>query len=165
MSNISDTCREQLWVTPFRVTGNCLGVVKKEVWEIWNIISISNTSFLVGNQLDRQFLLWYVYLNPLHVLSNYVLILRRTVLLIQHLVLSLCARVIIPDVVLVQLSSWGWAHSCSKHVEDLNKHIIEENVHQVGHLPDSIHFLTCALSNSDFFQTYICPSSCTPISY
>ena len=36
---------------------------------------------LVGNQLDAQFLLWYVYLNPLHVSSNYVLILRRTIVL------------------------------------------------------------------------------------
>ena len=36
---------------------------------------------LVGNQLDTQFLLWYVYLNPLHVSSNYVLILRKTIVL------------------------------------------------------------------------------------
>jgi len=41
---------------------------------------------LVGNQLDAQFLLWYVYLNPLHVSSNPMLILRMTVVLIQHLV-------------------------------------------------------------------------------
>ena len=33
---------------------------------------------LVDNQLDAQFLPWYVCLNPLHVSSNYVLILRRT---------------------------------------------------------------------------------------
>jgi len=45
---------------------------------------------LVCNQLDAQFLLWYVYLNPLHVSSNYVLILRRTIVGIQHLVQSLC---------------------------------------------------------------------------
>jgi len=44
--------------------------------------------------------------------------------------------VIIPDVVLIQLSSWGWAQSCSKHVEDSNKHIIEEFVRQVGYLPE-----------------------------
>jgi hypothetical protein len=44
--------------------------------------------------------------------------------------------VIIPEVVLIQLSSWGWAQSCSKHVEDSNKHIIEEIVCQVGHLPE-----------------------------
>jgi len=43
---------------------------------------------------------------------------------------------IIPEVVLIQLSTWGWAHSCSKHVEDSNKHIIEEIVCQVGHLPE-----------------------------
>jgi len=35
------------------------------------------------------------------------------------------------------LSSWGWAHSCSKHVEDSNKHIIEEIVRQVDYLPES----------------------------
>jgi hypothetical protein len=29
-----------------------------------------------------------------------------------------------------------WAQSSSKHVEDSNKHIIEEIVHQVGHLPE-----------------------------
>jgi hypothetical protein len=39
--------------------------------------------------------------------------------LIQH-------RVIVPDVVSVQLSSLGGAQSCSRHVEDSNKHIIEE---------------------------------------
>ena len=31
------------------------------------------------------------------------------------------------------LSSWGWAQSCLKHVEDSNKHIIEEIVRQVGY--------------------------------
>ena len=41
---------------------------------------------MVSNQLDAQFLLCYVYLNPLHVSSNYVLILRRTIVLIQSLV-------------------------------------------------------------------------------
>jgi hypothetical protein len=44
--------------------------------------------------------------------------------------------VIIPEVVLIQLSSWGWAQSCSKHVEDSNKHIIEEIVRQVIYLPE-----------------------------
>ena len=42
----------------------------------------------------------------------------------------------IPEVVLIQLSPWEWAKSCLKHVEDSNKHIIEEIVHQVGHLPE-----------------------------
>ena len=100
---------------------------------------------LVDKQLDAQFLLWYVYLNPLHVSSNTVVILRRTIVLIQHLVQSLCVSgrpvyrtatntAIIPDVVLIQLSSWGWAHSCLKHVEDSNKNIIEETVRHVGYL-------------------------------
>jgi len=35
------------------------------------------------------------------------------------------------------LSSWRWAHSCSKHVEDSNKHIIQI-VCLVGYLPDSL---------------------------
>ena len=34
----------------------------------------------------------------------------------------------------MQLSSWGWAHSCSKHVEDSYKRIIEEIVRQVYRL-------------------------------
>jgi len=42
----------------------------------------------------------------------------------------------LPEVVLIQLSSWRWAQSCLKHVEDSNKHIIEEIVRRVGHLPE-----------------------------
>jgi len=41
---------------------------------------------LVGNQLDAPSLLCYIYLNPLRVSSNYVLILRRTIVWIQLLV-------------------------------------------------------------------------------
>ena len=37
---------------------------------------------------------------------------------------------------LIQLSSWEWAQSCSKHVQDSNKHIIEEIVRQVGYLAE-----------------------------
>ena len=37
---------------------------------------------------------------------------------------------------LIQLSSWGWARSCSKHIQDSNKHIIEEIVSQVGYPPE-----------------------------
>jgi len=44
--------------------------------------------------------------------------------------------VIIPDVLLIQLSSWGWAQSCSEHVEDSNNHIIKEIVRQVAYLPE-----------------------------
>ena len=36
---------------------------------------------------------------------------------------SLVFRVIIPEAVLIQLSSWGWAQGCVKHVDDWNKHI------------------------------------------
>jgi hypothetical protein len=49
---------------------------------------------------------------------------------------SLIFRVIIPEVVFIQLSSWGWAHSCLKHVEDSNKRNIEEIVRQIGYLPE-----------------------------
>jgi hypothetical protein len=45
-------------------------------------------------------------------------------------------RVIILEVEFIQLPSWGWAQSCSKHVEDSNKHIIEEIVRQVGYIPE-----------------------------
>jgi len=41
---------------------------------------------------------------------------------------------------LIQLSSWGWVRSSSKHVDDLNKHIIEEIVRQVGYLPELAFF-------------------------
>jgi hypothetical protein len=34
------------------------------------------------------------------------------------------------------LSSWGWSHSYSEHVEDSNKCIIEETVRQVGYLQE-----------------------------
>jgi hypothetical protein len=37
----------------------------------------------------------------------------------------------------VLVVSWGWAHSCSKHVEDLNKlKYYRKIVRQVGHLPE-----------------------------
>jgi len=36
---------------------------------------------------------------------------------------------------LIQLSSWGWAQSGSKHVEDSDK-IIKEIVRQVGHITE-----------------------------
>jgi hypothetical protein len=90
---------------------------------------------LVGNQREAQFL-FYVYLNPLH-----VLILRRTIVWIQFWYNhskknSLIFRVIIPEVIFIQLSSWGWALGCSKHVENSYKHIIEEIVRQVGYLPE-----------------------------
>ena len=47
-------------------------------------------------------------------------------------------RVIITEVVFIQLSCWGWAQSCSKHVEDSNKRNIEETVRQVGYLPEHL---------------------------
>ena len=86
-----------------------------------------------------------------------MLIFRRTIVLMQLLVQSLCVsgrpvpdgywhRVLVPEVVLIQLSFWRWAQSCSKHVEDSNKHIIEETVRQVGHLAELNHTLLDALA-------------------
>jgi len=46
------------------------------------------STVLVDNQLDAQFILLYVYLNPLHVSSNYILILRRTIVLTLRLLIS-----------------------------------------------------------------------------
>jgi len=40
---------------------------------------------------------------------------------------------------LIQLSSWRWAQSCSKHVEDSNKDIIKEIVRQFGYLPEFLN--------------------------
>jgi hypothetical protein len=45
-------------------------------------------------------------------------------------------RVIVPEVVFAQFSSWGWTQSCSEHVEVLNKRILEEIVRQVDYLPE-----------------------------
>jgi len=45
---------------------------------------------------------------------------------------------------LMQLFSWGWAHSCSKHVENSNKHITEEIVSQVGYLSE-LHVKTVTI--------------------
>jgi len=66
---------------------------------------------------------------------------------------SLIFRVIVPDV-LIQLSSWGWAQGCSKHVEDSNKHIIEENMRQVGYLPELYEDVRSEKYN---IKLHICP--------
>jgi len=55
--------------------------------ELFQLLHVMHSLIiLVGNQLDPQFLLWYIYLNPLHVSSNYMLILRRIIVWIQLLV-------------------------------------------------------------------------------
>jgi hypothetical protein len=79
-------------------------------------------------------------------------------------------RVIMPEVVFIQLSSWGWAHSCSKHVEDLNKGNIEETVRQIGYLPELyedsrpekywINFKTCSINSQVNGCRYNCMSFC-----
>jgi hypothetical protein len=55
-------------------------------------------------------------------------------------------------VVFIQLSSWRWAQSCSKHVEDSNKHIIEEIMRQVGHFPELT--FNCEVVSTHY--NYIC---------
>jgi hypothetical protein len=72
--------------------------------------------------------------------------------------------VVIPVVVLIQLSSsWGWAQSCLKHVEDSYKHIIEEILPQVGYLrlglPNVLFpsdFLTNNVSHSPGYLILYC---------
>jgi hypothetical protein len=56
--------------------------IASRIIKFYIFLTVHLRIILVGNQLDAQFLLWYVYLNPLHVLSNYVLILWRTIVLI-----------------------------------------------------------------------------------
>jgi hypothetical protein len=58
-------------------------VCKQQVFYIF--LTVHLRVILVGNQFDARFLLWQVYLNPLHASSNSVLVLRRTTVLI-HLV-------------------------------------------------------------------------------
>jgi hypothetical protein len=88
------------------------GQIRVPNTKLYIFLTVHLCIILVSDKLDAQFLQQYVYLNSLHVSSNSVLIFKST---------------IIPDVVLIQLSSWGWAQSGSKHVEDSNKHIIEKN--------------------------------------
>jgi hypothetical protein len=92
--------------------------------------------------------------NYVSIINNFIKILSLTVkvlwtmrlrcvlailLILDH---STVFRVITPQVVLIQLFCWGWAQSFSKRVEDSNKHIIEEIVRQVGHLPErTLHVL------------------------
>jgi hypothetical protein len=118
---------------------NTKKTLKQQIWQTLHFIYIYIYIYfpptlamhlhiiLVGNQLHAQFLLWYIYLNPLLFRSRWNL----TCVPDGHR-----QRVIIPEAVLIQLSSWRWAQSCSKHVEDSNKHIIEEIVRQVGYQPE-----------------------------
>jgi hypothetical protein len=60
----------------------------KILWTEFNIFrTVHLCIILVSNQLEAQlFYNTYIYLNPLHVSSNYVFILRRTIAWIQLLV-------------------------------------------------------------------------------
>ena len=92
--------------------------------------------------MHKFFILILSYL-PLRVSSTIMIIFRRTIVLVQYLVSSptdyertlvACVlnshpkRISIPDVVLMQLSSWKWAQQCSKHVEESNKCIKIKNL-------------------------------------
>jgi len=54
--------------------------------DILHLLLHDVTFYLVNNQLDAQFFYIIVYFNPLHVSSEHVLIKRRSIVLIQHLV-------------------------------------------------------------------------------
>jgi hypothetical protein len=100
-----------------------------------------------------------------------VLIIWRSVVLIQYLVQSICVSrrpvcwsssscstcipdghlqwVTIPDAVLIHLTSWWWARVCSKHVEDWNKCVIKKiTVRQVCHLLKVTHMYFLPRRNS-----------------
>jgi hypothetical protein len=61
---------------------------KERLTEGVEMSTLTSPFILVSNQFDAQFLLRYVYLNHLHVSSNPVFILRRTIVLIHLLVQS-----------------------------------------------------------------------------
>ena len=51
-----------------------------------------------------------------------------------------------------------WAHNSSKHVENSNKHIIEEIMRQVGYLPE-LYEIARSEKNFSFFFCYLCAVS------
>ena len=105
-----------------------------------------------------------------------MLIFRRTIVLVQHLVSSLslgdCSvhsplitcvlnsppkRVTIPDSVFIQLSSWRWAQLCSKHVEECNNRIKIKNlfiklVKKLGRIIFFLYFIIIISSASNPFK-------------
>jgi hypothetical protein len=115
---------------------------------------------LVNNQLDAHFFFIHVYFSSLHVSSTHVLIIRRIkcinmasgirqlcrwlsgmqVWMEFHPNLRTKRSSIQSDI--NQMSywynwfSWWWAHGCSKHVENWNKHIQKKIVRQVGYLQE-----------------------------
>ena len=79
-----------------------------------------------------------IVVNVLHVLLKFYeqwshVVFLAILVILDH---SIVFRMIIPEVVFIQLSSWEWAHSCLKRVEDSNKRIIEEIVRQIVYLPE-----------------------------
>jgi len=67
---------------PFRYLYLTLDVYTKHHQAIffkYIFLTVHIRIILAGNKLDAQFLLQYVYMNALHVSSNSVLILRRTI--------------------------------------------------------------------------------------
>jgi len=92
-------------------------------------------TLLVNDQLDAlplMYLFILIYFTSLHVSNSTVFIIRRSIVLIHHLVcIGLCRWLhgmpayqavtyidqYIPDDVLIQSISWWWTLCCSKHVE------------------------------------------------
>ena len=59
---------------------------KQRLCLFYVFLTVHLRMYLVSDQLDAQFFICRVYLDPIHVSSNLVLILSRTIVLIQHLV-------------------------------------------------------------------------------
>ena len=113
-------------------------------WPAWCTITLYNS---------------FYYYNLLYVSSNSVLIIRRSnrINTASDIVLSVSDRPVcrfrrnlhtgrsftentITDAVLIHLTSWWWAQSYSKHVEDYNNKLLYYvSMHQVGHLVRVVH--------------------------
>ena len=101
---------------------------------------------LVGDQLDAQFfyiyIYIYIYIYTILVIFDHSIVFRVFILeVVLTLILLTWRKLWAPNNAskqqmefnsafkgLIQLSSRGGSQSCSKHVEDSNKHIIEETV-------------------------------------
>ena len=115
----SSTCCKQLCAHPQE--NNCINTTS-------GIITLKINEWSKIAKITRITRIYRGCMQP-----RYILVILVILVILDH---SFIFRVIIPDVVLIQLFSCGWAHSCSKHVEDSNKHIIEESVRQVDYLPE-----------------------------
>jgi hypothetical protein len=128
------------------------------ILESYVLLTVQFGIILVNGQLGAQFFFLYVYFNSLHVSSYLVLIIRRINFIntrsgMCHSDRLVCrsGRKFLPDLRTrrspaqsdtYQLLywpnrfSWWRARSCSKHVENWNKHIEKRIVRQFGHLQE-----------------------------